>query len=63
MSLDTGKPIHAYHWEYALTIPDSVTEISEELSSGEKIPLLQNGGPIFEWAPGVPIDDKDVTDE
>ena len=35
----------------------------EELASGENMPLLQNGSPIFEWAPGVAIDDEDVTYE
>ena len=46
-----------------MPIPDSVIEIVEELISGENMTLLQNGSPIFEWASGVTIDDKDITDE
>ena len=42
---------------------DIVIEIVEELASGENMPLLQNVSPKFEWAPGITIDDKHVTNE
>ena len=35
----------------------------EESASGENIPFIHNSSPIFEWASGVPIDEKDITDE
>ena len=63
MPLETGKFIHAYHLQDDFSIPDSLIERVEELASGENMPLLQNGSPIFEWAPGVAIDDEDVTYE
>ena len=63
MYLDTVKHIHAYHWDDDFIIPDSVNERVEELASSENIQLLHNVSPVFKWAPGVPIDDKYVTDE
>ena len=61
MSLETGKRIHAYHWEDAFPIPDSLIEIAEELVSGENMPLIQNKSTMFEWSPCVPIYEEDLT--
>ena len=63
MPLETGKFIHAYHLQDDFSIPDSLIERVEELASGENMPLLQNVSPKFEWAPGITIDDKHVTNE
>ena len=63
MSLDTSKFIHAYHWVDDLPIPDNVIERVEEFASGENMPLLQIGSAILKRAPGVYINDEDVTDE
>ena len=40
-------------------MPDVVINRVEELAKLEKQPLLNNGAPIFEWQPGVPIEDDD----
>ena len=54
MSLYSGKRIHGYKWK-ELPIDNYVIARVEELAEDEKQPLIRNGMPIFEWAPGEPI--------
>ena len=58
MSLKTGKRVHAMNWT-ELPMPDYVIERVHELASREGAPEFINGGPLFEFAPGVPVDDED----
>ena len=54
MSLLTGKQLHAYNWT-ELPIDDYVIDRVEVLAKDENQPVMTNGYPIFERAPGVPI--------
>ena len=56
MSLHSGKRIHSYQWG-ELPIGNYVIERVEELAEIEKQPLMHNGIPSFEWAPGMEITD------
>ena len=56
MSLETGKRVHARTW-HQLPIPDFVIDRVHELSNREGEPDFIRGYPVFEWSPGVPIDD------
>ena len=55
MSLYTEK-IHSYIWE-ELPIDDGVIERVEELAFIEKQPAHIDDYPIFEWVPGIKIED------
>ena len=44
--------IHGYIWD-ELAIDDYVVERVDELAKGEDQPLMYNGIPSFEWAPGI----------
>ena len=55
MSLDTGRVIHSYDWR-ELPINDFVINRVHDLALQEGQPLLVDGFPIFEYAPGVPMD-------
>jgi len=57
MSLYTGKRLHSYEWE-ELPIDNEVIARVEQLASEEDAPLMADGYPMFEWAPGVPIIDE-----
>ena len=62
MSLYTGKKIHGYDW-HELPIDDEVIHRVEELAEREKQPKLINQAPLFEWSPGIIIeDDNDDND-
>ena len=56
MSLFMGKRIHSYKWT-ELPITDEVITQVEALARTENQPTMATGLPIFEWAPGEPIDD------
>jgi hypothetical protein len=36
-------------------MPDGVIATVEAMAAAEKQPLLGNGGPTFEWSPGISI--------
>jgi hypothetical protein len=56
MSLYTGKRLHSYEWD-ELPIDDEVIKRVEGLGIDEDAPLMADGYPMFEWAPGIPIID------
>ncbi len=61
MSLNTGKLIHAFHWE-SLPIDDHIVGRVVELANNDKAPTMNNG-PVFEWRPGIPVtmnEDEDI---
>ena len=58
MSLDTWRVIHSHSWQ-ELPIDDFVISRVHDLASREGQPLLVDGYPVFELAPGVPIRDID----
>ena len=62
MSLVTDKRIHAWRW-HQLPIPDLVIEQVHELAEREGVPNFINGYPIFEYMPGVPVDNDQVDEE
>ena len=57
MSLHSGKRIHGYNWD-ELPIDDYVVERVESLAETEEQPIMHNGMPSFEWAPGVEVTDE-----
>ena len=57
MSLVTGKRIHTSTWT-ELPIPDLVIERVHELANRQNAQNFIHGYPVFEWSPGVPIDDE-----
>ena len=62
MSLNSGKQLHTYHWQ-ELLIPDFVVDRINELREEQEQPKMTNGYPIFEWSPGIPIEDNDKDHE
>ena len=56
MSLYSGKRIHSYKWK-ELPIDDYMITRIEELAKMEKQPIMHNGLPNFELAPGESITD------
>ena len=61
MSLYTGKKLHAYVWK-ELPIDEDVIERVEYLATKEKQPYHMDNNPIFEWSPGIAIE-EDSNDE
>ena len=62
MSLETGKRIHGFIWTTKPINPQVINRV-HALATYEKQPKLVNNCPIFEWSPGLPIDDEDVGEE
>jgi hypothetical protein len=58
MSLETGKRIHGYIWE-ELPIDKQIIDRVESIAKKEKQPELLDGCLLFEWAPGITIDESD----
>jgi hypothetical protein len=58
MYLTTGKQLSRQQWD-ELPMPDGVIAAVEAMAASEHQPLLENGGPIFEWSPGIAIEDED----
>ena len=56
MSLDTGRKIHSRKW-MELSVDDSVIENVETIAFDQKQPLMPDNFPIFEWGPGIAVDD------
>ena len=61
MSLETGTKLHATQWT-ELPIPTHIITRVEYIARRQKQPKTPPA-PVFEWAPGVPMDDDDVYDE
>ena len=58
MSLTTGRKLSRQQW-HELPMPDGVIEAVERMALAEQQPLIGNGAPLFEWTPGVIIDDNE----
>ena len=61
MSLETGRKIHGFIWTVK-PINQQVINRVHYLANREGQPKLVNNCPIFEWSPGIPIDDEDNDD-
>jgi hypothetical protein len=57
MSLTTGKQLSRQQWD-EIPMPDRVIAAVEAMAEEQEQPLLNNGGPIFEWSPGITIADE-----
>ena len=57
MRLYTGKILHIYECKQ-LPIDNYATEKLKQLSSDEKVPLVKDKYPMFEWTPVVPVLDE-----
>ena len=62
MSLRTGHEIHSNNWD-ELPLDEWAIQQVEKLAEQEGQPLIPDKSPLFEWAPGVPIEDIDGVDE
>ena len=62
MSLVTGFPVERKQWD-ELIMPAHVIRAVEDMAERQEQPLLRDGRLIFEWRPGVPIDDEDEDDD
>ena len=61
MPLYVGRQLYSYQWNELLIDDDLISRV-KELAIEENAPLMADGYPIFEWAPGVPIiDEVEVT--
>ena len=56
MSLHSGKGIHGFIWD-ELPIDEYAIERVESLAAEQGQPLMRDGTPIFEWAPGQQVED------
>jgi hypothetical protein len=56
MSLTTGKRLSRQQWD-EISMPDGVIAAVEAMAEAQEQPLLNNGGPVFEWSPGITIAD------
>jgi hypothetical protein len=60
MSLTTGRKLSRQQWD-ELPMPDGVIATVERMTQNENQPLLGRGSPLFEWSPGITIeDDEDI---
>ena len=57
MKLYTSKILHSYEWTQLPIENDDVEQV-KQLSSNEKIPIVKDKYPMFEWAPGITILDE-----
>jgi hypothetical protein len=57
MSLTTGKKLSRQQWD-EIPMPDGVIAAVKAMAEEQERPLLNNGGPVFEWSPGITIADK-----
>ena len=61
MSLHSGKQINIYEWQ-ELPIDDDVINRVEEIAEEQNAAMMTDGYPMFEWMPGVQIDDENDTE-
>jgi len=54
LSLTTGKKISRQQWD-ELLIPDGIIGRVEAMATAQRQPIMENGGPVFEWSPGIAI--------
>jgi len=54
MSLTTGRRLSRQQWD-ELLMPDGVIAAVEAMAVAERQPVMANGGPVFEWSPGITI--------
>jgi len=57
LNLATGRRLNSYIWT-EITITSAIINRVEELGRKEGATVMKNNQPVFEWAPGVPIDDS-----
>jgi hypothetical protein len=66
MSLTTGRKLSRQQWD-ELPMPDGVIATVEAMAAEQNQAILENGGPFFEWSPGIAILDEEeapiITDE
>ena len=58
MSLATGFTVERKQWD-ELIVASHVIRAVEAMAERQDQPFLRDGRLIFEWRPGVPIDDED----
>ena len=54
----SGRRIHTKIWE-ELPIDDEAIEQVHKLAQEQDKPIMRNGYPLFEWSPGVDVDDPE----
>ncbi len=59
MSLDTGRTIHSSDWQ-EIPIDDFTINRVQDLALNEGQAILVDGFPIFEYAPGIPVQDPNI---
>jgi hypothetical protein len=60
LSLATGRKLSRQQWD-PLPMPEGVVETVERMAQAELQPLIGQGAPLFEWSPGVPIEEDAQT--
>jgi hypothetical protein len=56
--LGTGRKLSRKQWD-TLPMPDRVITAVEHMAEDEQQPLVGHGEPLFEWSPGVAIEDNE----
>jgi hypothetical protein len=59
LSLTTGRKLSRQQWD-ELPMPDGVIATVERIAQTDNQPLVGHGAPLFEWSPGVPIEDDEL---
>jgi hypothetical protein len=59
LSLTTGRKLSRQQWD-ELPMPDRVIATVERIAETDNQPLTGHGAPLFEWSPGVPIEDNEL---
>jgi hypothetical protein len=62
LSLVTGRRLARQQWD-ELSMPDGVIAAVKRMAEDEGQPLIGHGAPLFEWSPGVAIEDEDPAPE
>jgi hypothetical protein len=57
LSLTTGRKLSRQQWD-ELPTPGGVVEAVKRIAQTDNQPLIGHGVPLFEWSPGVPIQDN-----
>jgi hypothetical protein len=56
LSLATGRKLSRQQWD-ALPMPEGVVTAVERMPQDESQPLIGQGVPLFQWSPGMPIEE------